>query len=211
MDELSKAPSVSRTAGQDVSSGSFVMPVTAIDGPSSLDAVMSARQPGAQSDDPDAGLWTVGGLLSGGWLETMSMAVQPLPCRECLRLNMSFDGAPSRPASKRPSPDERSPDPKAVREWKEYDGKVDRIVETVRRACDFYDCRFVHANGGRRRLRDRRRNAKFVSDALRRIGANSKRAASLRTKGFSDRASALDAKSAELMEKVRGMLGNGVH
>ena len=207
LDELSKAPSVSRTPGQDVSTGSFVMPVTALDGPSTLDMLMCGRR---EPSDPGRGRWTVGDLLSSTWLESLSMIVSPLPCRDCLRLNMASEGAPSRPAHRRPDPKDRRPDPEAVREWAEYDAKVDRIVETVRSACDFYDRRFLHPGGGVRLLRERRRNARFVDEAIRRMGTNSRRAASLRTKGFSDRAAELDRKSEDLVNKMEGML-NGLH
>lgn len=207
IDELSKAPVVSRNEGQDISTGSFVMPVTALDGPSTLDVLMARKE---EPDKPENGIWHVDRFLESDWLQRLKRVVAPLPCRDCLRLNMSAEGAPTKPASKRPDPDDKR-DTEAAREWKEYDAKIDKIVNTVQKACDFYECRFVHPEGGGKMLRERRRNAKFVSEALERIESNTKRSKSLATKGFSDKASKLNGKSKELIGKIENILkgGNG--
>ena len=201
VDELSKAPVVSRTAGQDISTGSFAMPVTALDGPSSLDCLLCKA---IMPEDPENGIVQVDSFMEGDWLQRLKRIVAPLPCRECLRLNLSAEGAPTRPAHRRPNPSDRRPNPEAVKEWAEYDAKIDKIFEIVRKASDFFFCRFD--KGGRKVLKERRKNAKFVSDALSRIASNERRARSANAKGFSDRAAKLKERSKELIDGIGTIL-----
>lgn len=201
IDELSKAPVVSRTGGQDVSTGSFAMPVTALDGPSSLDALLF--KPGIP-EDLDHGIMFVETFLESDELRKLKNVVAPFPCRECMRLNMSAEGAPSRPVHKRPDPDDKRPNAEAVKEWAEYDAKIEKIFDIVKKASDFHFCRFNE--GGRKILRERRRNAKFVSDTLGKLKSYESRAKSLATKGFTDKASAIRKKSSDAMHRIFNLL-----
>ena len=94
-----------------------------------------------------------------------SGCVPPLPCKECMKLNMAANGAPTRPAVKRPPErkDRRKSDKldEAEQVWAEYDAKVEKIYRVVDKAREFWDVRF---GNGLKDRKERRRNARKVAD-----------------------------------------------
>jgi len=198
-DELCKAPLVGRNDDSSWHSANFMVPASAMDGPSSLDLYV----PCIDLATHEHGM-TVDKFISSDLFAGMKSFTPPLPCRECLRLNMSAEGAPTRPVHKRPDPDDKRQNAEAVKEWAEYDAKIDKIFDVVKKASDFHFCRFNE--GGRKILKERRKNAKFVSETLGKLKSYDKRARSLASKGFTDKASEIRKKSREAMEKIFSMI-----
>ena len=76
------------------------------------------------------------------WLESKAMrelvaSSPPIPCRECLRLNMRAEGAPGRPQSR---PPKEKPNRKSQyltreeREWLDWDERIDQAASLEKRA-----------------------------------------------------------------------------
>ena len=165
MDEVHQAPLVGRWRSSGLEDCCFTMPVAAMHGPSSLDGVLAlcaGNGPGSR----DGGEFTVDGFLKSGLLAGLLKITPPFPCRDCLSLNMSSDGAPTRPSCRRPSERDgrawkghKAEATPAEAEWAEYDAKVDKIVRVVEKACEFHDRRFKYGTNGKRIRRKRRSNA----------------------------------------------------
>lgn len=149
-DELSKAPLVGKWPGSGPDDASFALPVSCLHGPSLVPLALEALGCGTGSPP---------GLINDEWLDTALRVTPPLPCRECLRLNMSAEGAPSRPAKRRPK------DGSKDQEWEEYDRKVDKIFRVVEKACEFHDMR-SDVGHGRKARKERARSAKKAAQLI---------------------------------------------
>ena len=145
-DEAAIAPLVGRWRNSGPEDSSHMLPATALHGPSDLPDVLDRM--GFRRD------WSAV-LPSEAWFARAVSTTPPLPCRECLRLNMAAEGSPTRPAKRRPD-DGRDP------EWEEYDRKVDKILRVVDRACSFHDMR-AFPGFGKRLRKERARRAKAAS------------------------------------------------
>ena len=61
-------------------------------------------------------------------------------------------------------------------EWEAYDAKVDKIVRTVEKACDFHDRRFKYKEKGRKERKSRRSNWRKIVGLLEKARSARKRA-----------------------------------
>jgi hypothetical protein len=89
----------------------------------------------------------------------------PLPCRDCLRMNMRSEGVPRRP--KHRCPDERSNDEKRLLkagklkytaielEWKAWAEQLDEVIKLIEKAVIFYEGR-LHGHTEAMRIRRKR-------------------------------------------------------
>ena len=175
LDELYKAPLVGKYRGSGKEDVCLTMPVTALDPPSALDALIGRwSDVGLDGTCPALGQWKVQSLLESDFLKGLKTVVPPLPCRDCLRLNMASPGAPSRPMSRRP--DGKGPgDPEAEKEWAEYDAKVDKIFKVVDKACAFWDARFGDGRKNRVLRRRRSREASELAEKAARCHARAEK------------------------------------
>jgi len=103
----------------------------------------------------------------------------PLPCYECLRVNMRAEGAPSRPKSRQPEPREPAEQAKlkagklrmttAELEWEEWDGKLKSMLSIVKDAVIFHEGRLYGHKEALRRRRKRLHGYKLRGEALREL------------------------------------------
>jgi len=100
--------------------------------------------------------------LAGAECERLIMSTPPLPCKDCMRLNMQADGSPVRPTSRRP--DHGKPASRDVVEaWQKWDSDFDKIFELVKKATIFQDGRlYGHAAAIRRRASQSAGNRKRI-------------------------------------------------
>lgn len=83
--------------------------------------------------------------------EQLIMSTPPLPCKDCMRLNMQADGSPERPVGRRPVPGKPASHD-VVASWKKWDSDFEQIFELVKKATIFQDGRlYGHADAIRRR------------------------------------------------------------
>lgn len=213
MDEMMKAPLVLPYRNSGKEDVCATMPVTALDPPSALDALVAQQSSvSVRCANPALGVWFVEDFLESRWLKALLSVTPPLPCRDCLRLNMASPGAPTRPATRRPDMSKvkgrrtQSLD-EAEREWSEYDAKVDRIFKVVDKACRFHDMRFGYGLKFRK-LRSAR--SKKVAELLERIASCRKRMYRLAADSEYTRSADEAIKVAALKKEIAGMLEDGM-
>ena len=103
--------------------------------------------------------WNVLDWLSSDNMRKLVASSPPLPCRDCLRLNMRAEGAPGRPQC---SPPKERPDKNAKhltreeREWLDWDARIDQVFGIVEKAVMYYEARLWGATEAKRRRRARR-------------------------------------------------------
>ena len=213
MDEMMKAPLVLPYKNSGKEDVCATMPVTALDPPSALDALVEQQSSvSVRCANPATGSWFVEDFLESRWLKALLSVTPPLPCRDCLRLNMASPGAPTRPATRRPDMSKvkgrRTQNlDEAEREWSEYDAKVDRIFKVVDKACRFHDMRFGHGLKFRK-LRSVR--SKKVADLLERVASCRKRMYRLAADSEYTRSADEALKVAALKKEIAVMLEDGM-
>ena len=150
--------------------------------------------------------WTVREFLRSRACEELVASSPPLPCRDCLRLNMRAEGVPGKPQC---SPPKEKPNPKSPyltreeREWLEWDSRVDAVFDTIEKAVVFHESR-VHGNSEAKRLRRARKKAyRERCAALARIASLTAKAERAYRGGCPSKAAALMAEARELQEKAR--------
>ena len=118
------------------------------------------------------------------WLESKAMrelvaSSPPIPCRECLRLNMRAEGAPGRPQSR---PPKEKPNRKSQyltreeREWLDWDERIDQVFDMVEKAVVYYEARLWGATAAKRKRRARRAASNCRKAAIARAASLEKRA-----------------------------------
>lgn len=165
MDELMKAPLVYPFANSSKDDVCVKLPVSALDEPSTfIEVVNNARE----SIKDTAQGWLIDDFMSSKEFKRLKNGTPPFPCKECLKLNMASDGAPTKPLSKRPNVEKnKKPTTDAEKEWAEYDKKIDKIIEVVKKSCSFYYKRFCGESG--KTLKLRQRNYKKLVEILEKI------------------------------------------
>lgn len=215
MDELMKAPLVLPYKNSGKEDACVTMPVTALDPPSALDALVEQQRKRSLpicTSNPSVGVWFVEDFLESRWLKALLSITPPLPCRDCLRLNMASPGAPTRPASRRPDMSKskgrksRNLD-EAEQEWREYDAKVDRIFKVVDKACRFHDMRF---GDGLKFRKLRTSNSKKVAELLDKMATCRKKMMKLRSESEYTRAVAEELKIADAKKRIATMMEDGM-
>lgn len=212
MDELMKAPLVLPYKNSGKEDVCATMPVTALDPPSALDALVAQQaKVSSRCANPALGTWFVEDFLESRWLKALLSVTPPLPCRDCLRLNMASPGAPTRPATRRPDMSkvkgrkgQRLDD--AEREWAEYDAKVDRIFKVVDKACRFHDMRFGY---GLKFRKLRSRNSKKVAELLDKIAGCRKRMRKFASESEYTKAAVEELKAADAKKEMAMMMEGG--
>ena len=176
VDELMKLPLVGRYRSSKPEEVCVTAPAIALDGPSTIDDYMSELSEEYRTSRPGVGLWTFDDFVRER-LPVVERIIPPFPCKDCLRLNMASEGAPTRPMHARPDKREKGArKTDAELEWEAYDAKVDKIVRTVEKACDFHDRRFKYKEKGRKERKSRRSNWRKIVGLLEKARSARKRA-----------------------------------
>ena len=169
IEELLKAPLILPYRNSGKEDVCVTMPVTALHPMWVFDGLACYNLPGYGGFSTSAVNY---GLRPAEWaLGDMSFrgrdCVPPLPCKDCLKLNMAANGAPTRPMVKRPPEDKATKGRRARKldeaeqAWADYDTKVEKIYKVVDKAREFWDTRF---GKGAKARKEQRRNAKKVAD-----------------------------------------------
>jgi hypothetical protein len=178
-DELMKLPLVNRYRSARQEDVCITAPASALDGPSTIDEYMLSVPDRFRECSEDDGLWTVDRFISDR-LRIVESFVPPFPCRDCLRLNMASEGAPTKPMQPRPEKSRKGTrKTDAELEWEAYDAKIDKIVRVVEKACDFHDRRFKYPSGGHAIRRARRASWRKMVSLLEKARAAESRADAL--------------------------------
>lgn len=162
MDELMKAPLVLPYRNSGKEDVCVTMPVTALHPMWVFEGLVALSRPTLLSR---YGLSAAYRFVGQDWMG--EECAPPLPCRECLKLNMAANGAPTRPMVKRPPEDKATKGRRARKldeaeqAWADYDAKVDKIYKVVDKARAFWDTRF---GKGAKARKEQRRKAKKVAD-----------------------------------------------
>ena len=132
-----------------------------------IDAAKAAR---GEATADGVRVWKVRDFLYSPAYDALIASAPPLPCRECLRLNMRAEGAPGRPDC--PPPLEK-PDTRNMtyeeRQWKEWDDKIDGVLDIIEKAVVYHESRAVGATAAKRARRARRIAANARARAAKRI------------------------------------------
>ena len=151
-----------------------LMPYDAL--PAYIEAAKAAR---GEAVADNVRHWLVMDWLGSQAMRDMVAESPPLPCRDCLRINMRAEGAPGKP---RCSPPKEKPDAKSrhltreEREGMEWDGRIDQVFGMIEKAVVYYESRLWGATEARRRRRARRRAAKMRDAAAARAEALERKA-----------------------------------
>jgi predicted transcriptional regulator len=96
------------------------------------------------------------------------MLTPTLPCKDCMRLNMKAEGAPERPRCKMPDKDS-SPNSQEVKEWEEWDNKIQKVLGITETAVLFYEARKVGMTKAKKQRKERNKNHKNRIKTLNKI------------------------------------------
>ena len=168
-----------------------------------IEAAVRARGPAVPDN---VRCWNVLEWLESEACESVIESSPPLPCRDCLRLNMRAEGAPGKPTC---SPPKEKPDPKSKyltreeREWMEWDGRIDSAFDIIEKATEYYEARLSGATEAKRRRRLRRHLAKERRTTVHRIESLTEKARSAQRNGNPSKAERLLAEVRELQEALR--------
>ena len=115
---------------------------------------------GPVEEDPENGLLRPRSWLGSDLLKAMLEKTPPLPCPECMRLNLQADGSPMKPKCRKP--EERAkkgeqPSPEQI-EWDRWSAEVGKICKTVEKAVSYQEGRIYGASAAARRRRRRKAN-----------------------------------------------------
>lgn len=150
--------------------------------------------------------WMVLPWLQSRACDDLIASSPPLPCRDCLRLNMRAEGAPGKPMC---SPPKEKPDPKnkyltrEEREWLEWDSRIDSVFDIIEKATVYDEARLHGATEAKRRRRARRRAARVRTETLKRIAALTETARRYHRNGMPSKAEALLKEIGELQATLR--------
>lgn len=134
-----------------------LMPYDAL--PEYIAAAKSAR---GEAVADNVRYWDVMDWLGSGAMRELVASSPPLPCRDCLRLNMRAEGAPGKPQC---SPPREKPNRKSrhltreEKEWLDWDDRIDQVFGMVEKAVVYYESRLWGATEAKRRRRARRKAA----------------------------------------------------
>lgn len=148
------------------------------------------------------------------WLGSQNMrdlvaSSPPLPCRDCLRLNMRAEGAPGKPQC---SPPKERPDKKSThltreeREWLDWDARIDQVFDMVEKAVVYYEARLWGATEAKRRRRARKRAANLRNKAVSRVASLIKKAQAAMRGGKPSLAASLLAEANALREATKSAI-----
>lgn len=212
VDELSKAPVTVPFDGAGRDKWQFTLPVTGLDRPSEfgnfVKDVMGSVGPSYR--DGSAGVWDVEEWISSDEYARARSCTPPLPCKECMRLNLSAEGAPVRPAHPRPDKMPKKGTPKhrmtlAEREWSDYDEHIGKIFDIVEKATEFHESRTKGIDA----RKERRKRRSSYAKAMRLVQSScgkSNRASAMRRKGEITKALKLENESKELHNQAMEMM-----
>lgn len=150
--------------------------------------------------------WNVLDWLRSDSCDELIRSSPPLPCRDCLRINMRAEGAPGKPQC---SPPKEKPDKNSKyltreeREWLEWDGRIDQVFDMIEKAVMYYEARLWGASDAKRRRKDRRHAAKVRKDTITRIESLLKKARRALKGGKPSVAERLMAEIEELKQTLR--------
>ena len=150
--------------------------------------------------------WHVRDWLGSQAMRDLVSASPPLPCRECLRINMRAEGAPGRPQSRPPKekPDKKSQYlTKEEREWLDWDGRIDQVFDMVEKATVYYESRLWGATAAKRMRRARRARANGRKALIARVATLEKKARSAMNGGRPSVAEAIMAEIRALRDAVK--------
>lgn len=145
------------------------------------------------------------------WLGSQNMrdlvtSSPPLPCRDCLRLNMHAEGAPGKPQC---SPPKEKPDKKSnhltreEREWLDWDSRIDQVFGMVEKAVMYYEARLVGSTEAKRRRRARKHATNVRNAKLSKLERLTKKANAAIRNGRPSIAIELMAEAEKLRNEVR--------
>lgn len=141
-----------------------------------IDAAKEARGEAVADNDR---YWNVLDWLGSQNMRGMVAMSPPLPCRDCLRLNMRAEGAPGKPQC---SPPKEKPDrsskhlTREEREWLDWDDRIDQVFGMIEKAVMYYEARLWGSTEAKRRRRARRRSTNLRNAAIARATSLTKKA-----------------------------------
>ena len=177
--------------------------------PEYIEAAKSAR---GEAVADNVRYWHVRDWLGSQAMRDLVASSPPLPCRDCLRLNMKAEGAPGRPQSR---PPKEKPDRKSKyltreeREWLEWDERIDQVFGLVEKAAVYYEARLWGATEAKRRRRARRAMANARKAALAKAASLEKKAQAALRGGRPTKSQALMAEARALREGVKNGIMRG--
>lgn len=184
-DYVSRQPIVARFDGQKRSE--FVLVPQGLQEMSNFHHFLNLAKErlGPVEEDPEHGLMLASTWMESDLLKEMLMRTPPLPCLECMRLNLQAEGSPMKPKCRRPDskakPGEQ-PSPEQV-EWDRWSGEVGRICKTVEKAVVYYEGRIYGATAAARRRRRRKSAHSRRTKALRQAASMLRKYKSLMNAG----------------------------
>lgn len=167
-------------------------------------AAIRARGPAEPDFDR---YWPVNAWLRSDACQSLIASSPPLPCRDCLRLNMRAEGAPGKPLC---SPPKEKPDPKSrhltreEREWMEWDARIDSVYDMIEKAVVYYESRLWGASEASRKRRARRHAAKVRAQMVAKAESLTKKAKIAQRNGKPSAAEALMAQVREIRTELAG-------
>lgn len=173
--------------------------------PEYISAAQAARGV-AQADN--IRYWQVQDWLSSDNMRQLVAESPPLPCRDCLRLNMRAEGAPGRPQC---SPPKEKPKKDSAyltreeREWLDWDSRIDQVFDMVEKAVVYYEARLWGATEAKRRRRARKHAARVRNETLAKIASLTKKAQTALRGGRPSVAEALMAEAYALRTQTTGL------
>ena len=174
--------------------------------------IHAAKEARGEAKADNVRYWNVLDWLSSQNMRDLVASSPPVPCRECLRLNMRAEGAPGRPQSR---PPKEKPDRKSryltreEREWLEWDERIDQVFEMVEKAAVYYEARLWGATEAKRRRRARRAMANARKAALAKAASLEKKAQAALRGGRPTKSQALMAEARALRDSVKNGIMRG--
>jgi len=174
--------------------------------PQYIDAAREARGEAVADNER---YWDVAEWLGSRNMRDMVASSPPLPCRDCLRLNMRAEGAPGKPQC---SPPKEKPNPKSKhltreeREWLDWDDRINQVFGMIEKAVMYYEARLWGATEAKRRRRARRRATNLRNAAIARATSLAKKAQAALRGGKPSVAAALFSQARALQTAA----GNGI-
>lgn len=168
--------------------------------------IESAKLARGEAEADNVRFWNVLDWLDSKDMRDLVASSPPLPCRDCLRLNMRAEGAPGRPQSR---PPKEKPNRKSAyltreeREWLDWDDRIGQVFAMIEKATVYYEARLLGATEAKRRRRARGAAAHRRKAMLANAASLEKRAMSALRGGRPTKAGVLMAEARALRDAVK--------